>query len=379
MIHTKNAPMPNQKRTIKYIAMLGPSLEAMGGMASVAATYRAAGLFDTWPVLYVETYRDDGTSKIAVFLKALGRMIRLMAGGHIQCIHLHVATRTSFLRKSIFMLLAILFRVPYVFHIHGADFDEFAEELSGPLTREYVRFLLVRSSAVIALSQHWSLWVSRFAPGSKVVAIPNPVELPRHTLPPQHDRPDHVLFLGQLGQRKGVLDLVAALAQIAAHFPQAHLYCGGDGNQDLVLQRAKALGIQNRVTMLGWVRGTAKSKLLSEAAVFALPSYHEGLPVAILEAMANGATVISTRVGGIPDAIDSGVDGLLIEAGDVNGLADALRSLLGNPSLRHDLATNARAKVEDLYAAPRILAQLGSVYRQLGCMPAGVPPGSSLN
>lgn len=353
--------------------MLGPSLDAMGGMASVAATYRAAGLFDTWPIIYIDTYRDDGTSKILVLLRALIRMLGLFIRGQVQCIHIHVATRTSFLRKSIFMLLALAFRVPYAFHIHGADFDVFVEKISGPLTREYARFLLTHSTVVIALSPHWSRWVSRFAPGTNVRSIPNPVELPAETPPSQHDRPDHVLFLGQIGQRKGILDLVTAMARVARMFPNAHLYCGGDGDTNLVRDRAAALGISDRVTTLGWVRGTTKSQLLAEAAVFALPSYHEGLPVAILEAMANGATVISTCVGGIPDAIEHGHDGLLIDPGDIDALAMALERLLSNRSLREDLATRARAKVETLYAADHVISQIGAAYQALGCQPRGNP------
>lgn len=347
--------------------MLGPARSAMGGMASVAAVYESAGLFDEWPITYVDTFRDDGTNKIATMLRAFLTAFWSLAKGRARCLHLHVATKTSFYRKSIFMLLAIGFRVPYIFHIHGADFDQFVERQCNPLQRRYVLFTLRKAAAVIALSPFWRDWIMKHVPTATVACIPNPVEANiDDSVPTQTSRRPIVLFLGRLEQRKGIFDLVSAIAAVAEKVPGVILKCGGDGDPTPVLAHARSIGIDDKVQLLGWVRGARKSALLEEAAVLALPSYNEGLPVAILEAMAAQLPVVSTPVGGIPDAIESGHSGLLVPPGNVAALTECLVQLLASPDERQRLATNARSVVAIKYSAEKVLAQVGDLYRSLG-------------
>jgi glycosyltransferase involved in cell wall biosynthesis len=121
--------------------------------------------------------------------------------------------------------------------------------------------------------------------------------------------------------------------------------------------------------MLGWVSGPAKDRELQQATVYVLPSYIEGLPMGVLEAMAAGTPTIATKVGGIPDAIDDGAMGFLVEPGDVNALADRISKLLADPALRERFASEARARIVSTFSPERVLARLEDVYRRLGAQP----------
>jgi glycosyltransferase involved in cell wall biosynthesis len=139
------------------------------------------------------------------------------------------------------------------------------------------------------------------------------------------------------------------------------------GNGPVPKYRAEAasMGLADRVFLPGWQSADQVKALLAEADIFVLPSQHEGLPMAILEAMAGGVPVIATPVGAIGDAIRDGQTGLLVPPGDVGALAAALARLLDNAGLRHTLATNARARFEAMFTIERTADSTTAMYRDI--------------
>jgi glycosyltransferase involved in cell wall biosynthesis len=109
--------------------------------------------------------------------------------------------------------------------------------------------------------------------------------------------------------------------------------------------------------------------VLAEATVYVLPTYAEGLPMGVLEAMLAGVPVVATLVGGVPDAVENDVDGFLVAPGDIDALADRIMRLLGDAGLRERFAARARSKVLEQFSPERVLAQLESLYGKLGAMP----------
>jgi len=128
-----------------------------------------------------------------------------------------------------------------------------------------------------------------------------------------------------------------------------------------------------RVKLLGWVEGSAKAGLLDQAGVFLLPSYNEGLPVALLEAMAHGVPVVATRVGAIPDAVTDGETGYLIEPGDVDALVDRVSRLLADPDHAARLASRARNQTLATYGVQTIMPRLYGIYDGLSDVGSSVP------
>jgi glycosyltransferase involved in cell wall biosynthesis len=133
-----------------------------------------------------------------------------------------------------------------------------------------------------------------------------------------------------------------------------------------VQARAEVLGVATHVDLLGWVQGEQKTRLLNSCRVYVLPSYFEGLPMSILEAMATGVPVIATAIGGIPEAIDDGVEGYLLAPGDVDGLAERLERLLSDDALAQRMGAAGRAKVERHFSTTAVMPRLEHIYAELG-------------
>jgi len=212
------------------------------------------------------------------------------------------------------------------------------------------------------------------APEARVEILENAVDVPdiSRIESPGTRRPT-IVFLGALSHSKGVFELLEAFARVAGDFADARLIFAGRGAVDVLRERAQQLGIASRVSFPGWLNAGAKDEMLASAAVLVLPSYAEGLPMAVLEAMSWGTPVIASRVGAIPQVIEHDVNGLLVDAGDVDSLTATLNRVIGDASLRDRLARDARATVESGYATDAMLARLGGIYRRFGLVPRQTP------
>jgi glycosyltransferase involved in cell wall biosynthesis len=251
-----------------------------------------------------------------------------------------------------------------VFHLHGGGFRQFASVDAGPLLRRWIRYTLERSSVVIALSDGWAEFVRQFAPAARVRVVPNSVRL-RPLEPGQSEQPGRILFLGRVESAKGIFDLLAAVAALVPAFPHIELAVGGEGELAQVRRRAGELGIGHHVQLLGWLGPPQREAELARAAVFCLPSHAEGLPMAMLEAMAAAKAVVVTRVGAIPEAVADHDNGLLVPARDVAALAAALAAVLGDPALRARLARNARDTIARRFSTEAAIGKLSAIYREL--------------
>jgi len=344
--------------------MVGTALEGRGGVAAVVAMLRSQGLFEREGVRYVATHGAGGRAAKALHaLAGIVRAIGLCLVGR-PLVHVHAASHASFVRKSIVLLAARLAGCKTIYHLHGGGFRCFVQEESGTVMRRWIRHTLEASSLVIALSEGWAQAVRGFAPRARVAVLPNAVALP--SLPPRENEvPERILFLGRIEAGKGVFELLAAAAQLAPAFPALRLVFGGEGDLAGLRRRAAALGIAERIECPGWLDGAGVAAELAKASVFCLPSHAEGLPMAMLEAMAAARAVVATRVGGIPDTLRDGDNGLLVAPRDDEALAGALATLMGDRALRERLANRARASIEQHYSTEVVCGQLSAIYREL--------------
>ena len=174
-----------------------------------------------------------------------------------------------------------------------------------------------------------------------------------------------MLFLCLLGKRKGIYDLLDALAFSVKNIPELYLRIGGNGDIQLAKAYAHELDLDPYVEFLGWVGNTEKNQLLRDADIFILPSYNEGLPVSIIEAMSWGIPVISTKVGGIPELLEDEVSGCLIKPGDIPALQNRLEQLARDIGMRNRIGSAGKEIIQQQYAKDIILPKLELLYETL--------------
>lgn len=359
-------------RSCRSVLMVGTHPEALGGVSAVVRTYRDGGLFDRFGIVYVASHRSGGgwikaRQALVGWLSAALCLAKLDA----PLVHVHTASRASFWRKSLICLMARAAGRPYLVHLHGGGFARFYHEECGSLQRRFVRSVLARAALVIAVSDEWRAALRRICPAARIEVLPNAVALPAPSaVGARGGEPHTLLFLGQLHREKGVFDLVRAFARIAPRFPEARLVCAGDGAVRDVEALARELGVAARVHCPGWLDGKHKERALATAGLFILPSYTEGLPMALLEAMAWGLPVIASPVGGIPQVVKPDENGLLVPAGDVERIGSALECLLADPERALRLGAAARATVETRFGLDSALAHLAEIYARFGIAPA---------
>ncbi len=354
---------------VKSIVMLGTGLETMGGIAAVVRVYQEAGLLQRYGVRYLATHCDGSRwRKLGAMLRAYAAFAGMLLRGRVGLLHVHLASRASFWRKSGFFLLAMLCRIPAILHLHGGGFARFYGEECGPLRQRFVRFIFDRCARIVVLSEGWRQWVGSMCSNPQVVCLYNPVLLPPESTWDARRR-GAVLSLGRLGRQKGSFDLLQAAARVAPRVDGLELRLAGDGDLDAVRAQAAQLGIASQVQLLGWVSGEGKQRQLALAQLFALPSYIEGLPMSVLEAMAAGLPVLATAVGGIPEAVADGVEGFLVPPGDVDALAARLAQLLDDQALARRMGEAGRRKVESTFSSDAVLPRIERLYRELGFMP----------
>lgn len=334
-------------------APAGP--DSRGGMASVM-TLMAAHPDRGIEIRVVPTFVDSSvTRRLTVGVRGMATASLLVLTGRTDVLHVHLAHGGSVVRKGAPLLAARLRRVPAVIHAHSYDFAGWMTGLR-PTVRVLVRWVLRADRWVVLGSSH----VGTFAPllrlpEDRFMVLHNPVVLP--AMSPSAPVPEGVggrpavvtaVALGRLGVRKGSYDVIAAVgAMPASTRERLRVVLAGDGEIDRVVLAVRAAHLQSTIDVRGWLSPQERDVLMAQAQVFVLPSYDEGLPMALLESMASGLAPVVSPVGGIPNVISDDVEGVLVEPGDVPALAAALTSLVEDDARRERLRTAARRRAED--------------------------------
>lgn len=358
----------------RSIVMVGTDPDMRGGIASVVSTYRAAGVFDAGSVDYVASHVDTGQwRKLMIFLVALGSIFPKLLRGRVSGIHAHVSSKGSFWRKSLILALGRAFGVKTLFHLHSGGFDHFAEKRSGSIARWWIRRTLQRSDGVIVLSKRWQEWMIRFAPGAAIHILGNPIAAPVAMCDAK--RANQIAYLGLICDAKGCFDLLKAFGEVHSRHPDWQLVVAGNGEIERFTREVTAAGLAECVRIPGWIGGAEKDALLDSASIYVLPSYAEGLPMGMLEAMARGVPVVVTSVGGVPDTITDGVDGLMVAPGDIDSLVDRLERLIQSPDLRKTIGLAGMGTASQ-FSTERIISRLCDIYAASGFL-HGASSGSA--
>ncbi|MCI8946340.1 MAG: glycosyltransferase family 4 protein [Lachnospiraceae bacterium] len=345
------------------VLMIGAGRDVRGGVSSVVNGYYDAGLDKRCELTYLPTMEDGSKwKKLLVAAKARLRFEWLIRKHDI--LHVHMSADNSFYRKAMFIRRAHQKKKKIIIHMHGSTFDQFYLERCDERQKSGVWHIFAMADCVLALSEAWQYFLAKHVCShDKIQVLYNAVKLPDPYEKNYTCR--NILFLGKLGQRKGTYDLIEILPDICRKYPDVHIYFCGDGEQEQAKALCREKGILEYVTFSGWVRGSEKEKLLRECSIYALPTYHEGMPMSVLEAMSYGLAVVSTYVGGIPHIIHDGENGLLLEAGDREQLKEKLYQVLANETIRETLGTGAVKTIAEQFDVRKNIDKLMNIYEHL--------------
>jgi glycosyltransferase involved in cell wall biosynthesis len=272
-------------------------------------------------------------------------------------VYVPIAQNTlGFLRDSLFLIPSRLTRRRIVIHVHGGHFGDFYSEASAAM-RWLVRYCLSRSEAVVVLGRCLSEMLDGVVPAERVHVVPNGIDVPI-TESSSLDT-GRVLWLSKMDVTKGYLDVLKAAPRVLEVVPDANFVFAGEwlspADEAEALEFVVSARVADRVKFVGPVAGDAKDELLATASVFTLPTRYryEGQPYAILEAMSHGVPVVTSPAGCIVETVLDGQTGIMVPAGDVTHISEALILLLSNEDDRRRLGEAARLRFMEQYTAAR--------------------------
>lgn len=316
---------------------------------------------------FIDPYKFIGTSvdgsklmKSAYAALGLAKLAwRLATDREIKIVHVHGCSDNSFWRKRMFIRLAKLYGKKVVYHMHGGGFKVFSFK-----HKEAVQALLDKCDVLAVLSPSWQTFFSENFQPPRMEIVPNGIMPPNEIPIPPHDG-IRMLFLGKINTEKGVYDLIEAVAEQQDRYRgRLKIEICGVGEVDEMQRRAKEAGVDDIIAYGGWVAGEEKARKLAECDAFILPSHFEGVPVCILEAMSYGKPVIATRVGGIPDIITDGENGLLVPPSDRQALTKALDYVVDHPAELRQMGAASLPRI-DAHLPQSVSSSLEKIYRSL--------------
>lgn len=365
----------------KRICMIVQQRDVKGGIAAVTNGYYGSELEDRYDIRYVESYCDG--SKIKKLIKALkgyAEYSKALRDFKPQAVHIHSSFGPSFYRMQPFLKLALKNDIPVIDHCHGADFDGFYTNASDS-KKQSIKKVFGRFAKVIVLSDEWKQRMSQILPAEKLEVVANyckPYDREKTiSLSEKRFSNKRILFLGEIGERKGGTDFAKIVASVLDKDPEAEfIFCGEGrpGFEEKVKQNIQELipGISIRtdigehlpgtVSFPGWVRDERKAAIIDSSTIFILPSYNEGMPMSILDAMAAGLPIVSTNVGGIPKLVEDGRNGYLYRPGDTDEMSKAIAGLLKDKELFDQLSLESLEIASKKYGFDTHIKRLGEIY-----------------
>ena len=253
---------------------------------------------------------------------------------------------------AVALFLKLVARIPYVVSLRGGDVPGFRPYDFGTyhkLIAPLLRVIWKNASAVIANSNGLRDLALKFDSRFEIPIIPNGVDLDLYKTGTHENTSPRIFSVGRIVHQKGLDLALRALSGLKDLDWEWRI--AGDGPQlDFLKLLAQELGIADRVTFLGWQSRAQLIGQYQHANLFLFPSRHEGMPNAVLEAMASGLPVIASRIAGSEELVVDGETGMLVPSEDVDALRSALKQLLPNASLRQGMGAASRRRVEMQYS-----------------------------
>lgn len=331
------------------ILMIGSDTSVKGGIVSVVEQLLSFNWNSNIKITYLASHIDGSKiKKITFFINSLIKLIKNLMFEKIDIVHIHMSYNGSFSRKYIICRICELFRKKFIIHLHGSEFKDFYERINEKKKLK-VNWMFEKASIVLVLGENWKKYILYIVPKANVEILVNSVNVISYKSNLNNER-FNILFLGALIKRKGIYDLIEVIKLLKEDSLldkyNVCFFIGGSGIEEIKFkQLINKYELNEYVEMLGWVDKKTKIDLLKKSHLFVLPSYNEGLPVAILEAMNFGLPIISTRVGSINEAVIDNYNGILISPGNKNELKYAIEKIILDKKIWDKYSENSKKNI----------------------------------
>lgn len=370
----------DQQKPQKIRVLLATHIgEPRGGVSTCNEAILDSDLKDFVDLHFVETSKgmlqsgDRGKWKFINWINAIENILRFLitlVTVKPDLVHIGTAYGASFMKHSAMVCLARLFLVPVVIQPH-CSFHKLIPEYPS-FWKTYVLYIFRLCVGVIIISKEWEV-LSSLIPNIMIHYIPNAIDVkPYRRIPRPRENINEVvniLYLGHITKEKGIFDLVHAVAKINNNYNGVLFSVNIVGESlykeelDSVKELIKSNDLQGSIKVFEPEYGAKKIDRFASTDIYVLPTYHEGMPMSIIEAMAAGLPIVASNVGGIPDLVDDQETGLLINPGDVHALSTALFELLGSHEKRLAMGAVGRKKAIEKYNIQRTVDELVMFYQ----------------
>lgn len=356
--------MCNNKKS--KVLVVATSRKTRGGITSVIKAHEQGEQWRNFHCKWIETHRDGSKSrKILYLLSAYIEYIILLPFYNI--VHIHLTLGSSGRRKMAFIKLAKLLNKKVIVHFHPSSEKNLFEEPNNKLGLK----IFSKADLILVLSPQWKKWIDEVYPNNKflIKVLYNPCSKVKRT---NSERKKHILYAGTILKRKGYDILLHAFGKIANKYPDWKVVFAGNpyfenGINEIETgkQIAEQYGITSQIEWLGWISGSQKEKVFNEVSIYCLASSGEGFPMGVLDAWAYGIPCVMTPVGGIPDIVNDGVEGLLFPVNNIDILSKQLDRMISDNDLRCKIVKATDVYVNKTFEMNEINNQLGEIYNSL--------------
>lgn len=262
-----------------------------------------------------------------------------------------------------------LYRRPVVYQVHGGELPQ--QFFNGnKLLTGFLRWLLTLPDAVVLLASVELEAYQSFTHCKRLLVIPNAVDLKDFPEQPEQNSGSGMVqlgYIGRLAHTKGVFEAIEALDILRkAGLEDITLTIAGSGPAEADLRGlVKKLGLEADVVFAGPLFGEQKKRFWQRTDIFIFPTYREGLPYTVLESLASGTPMVTTRVGGIRDVITDGVHGIFVAPHDAKGVAAALQAIIHDKQRIVMMSAACAARAKEFYGIDRLAGQFSQLYTSL--------------
>lgn len=345
------------------VLMVGVDMKSTGGMLTVAKNYIDDAKYNDFCNLYyiATAVRNNKYMKVLHFLATIPQIIWILSTKQIDIVHIHLAEKTSVLRKMLVAKISKKFNKKVVFHLHAGVFAQWYESLS-TFKQGLIRNMFNDADCVCVLGEYWKEKLSPIVSERKIEVLYNGIK----TFNENNYKLDSndITFFAHLRKTKGIYELLEAYKRSLNYLPvDTVLHLCGMSDEFDIENYINENNLKTRVIYHGWVDGEKKKEIIQKTALYVLPTYFEGLSMTVLEGMSYGIPVITTNVTTMPELLGNITN--LVRPKDIEELSKQLILLMNDEKLRLGISNNEFKYVKEKFSVSAMINRTLEIYSKV--------------